>query len=90
MRKKVLFIPESVFLHTFWFALGGNLCLVLVRYTCGSIKWGEAGGSCDTYEEKNVFWLGNPKERDNLKDLLADGNITLKRFLSEMGGFGSE
>ena len=37
-----------------------------------------------------MFWLGNPKERDNLEDLLANGSITLKRFLSEMGGFGSE
>jgi hypothetical protein len=57
---------------------------------CGVIQGGEAGGSCGTHGEKNVFWLGNPKERDYLEDLLADGSITLKRFLSEMGGFGSE
>jgi hypothetical protein len=37
-----------------------------------------------------MFWLGNPKERDNLEDLLADGSVTSEQFLSEMGGFGSE
>jgi hypothetical protein len=44
---------------------------------------GEAGGSCGTYGEKNVFWLENSKERDNVEDLLADGSITLKLRGSE-------
>ena len=89
IKRKVLFVPESVFLYTFWFALGGNPCLVLVRYTYGSIKGGEAGGSYGTCREKNVFLLGNPKERDNLEDIFAGGSITLKRF-REMGGFELE
>jgi len=40
-------------------------------------------------ERKMCFGWGTPR-KENLEDLLADGSITLKRFLSEMGGFGSE
>jgi hypothetical protein len=29
------------------------------------------------------FWLGNPKERDDLEDLGLDGNVILKRILKK-------
>jgi len=61
-EKKVLFVPGSVFLYTFLFALGGNPRLVLVRYTCGRIKGREAGGSCGTYGEKMCFGWGTPRK----------------------------
>lgn len=88
--QKLHFVQQSAFVFTFWFELVGNTCLVFVKYTCGCIKGGVTGGSCGTYGEKNVFWLGNPKERDNLEDLVADGTVTSKPILSEIGGFGSK
>lgn len=61
-KKKVLFVPESVFLYTFLFALGGNSCLVLVRYTCGSIKGVRRVGHVAHMERKMCFGWGTPRK----------------------------
>jgi hypothetical protein len=45
------------------------------------------GGAYGTHEEKRKiharFWLENPKERDHVEDLLADGMIIMKWILKE-------